>query len=932
MAIARNQPILQSDLDTLAAAANTALSPGTSYTFDDGTNDWREELDRIFSDALAKFAGDEDLLVSGPWVVGVNDANTFPAPHFTVALPYTTVAVDLTNNFTAPAVGAQGELYAGIGVFKSVHYRSDALGNIVVSGGRRLISSWPVGTSSSSLSATFNYSATGAGTWNLWLSTIFYGPAGVPPSPGSFAITDTSTIPLSWQTKATATAGQFLLIGTLSSANLTASASGQVAFSATAPAGYDFPGEINAYGGAIPLNYLNVWSQIIYSVMSEKNSALGLGLNPVWEITAEDVPSSTSFAFTATDALGNDLNLSHEIFWRISDPTVKGVWIANTLPVPAVNYFIDQDLPNCLGVLAMDAVHGFAFGGVAVSPSLPNLASSLDNAPGASNASGPAQLSNGTPLLRSSLHQQGLLQDGWSYPFPFWSATTTYNLGASVVDLSGNQWVSLQNGNLNHPPAAGAWWISGGAATKSPKYNLIASVGGSRPAAWPVKRAGDFVPWNLGFNLNDAEATFPNLTAASDGTVFATPMSSAGSAVAKMYIRLVAANSAKIGWTNGSFGYGTPLANNLLIFVRNFGITKPFNPADPTTYDFVTSTNAVTIPTDGGIGYLAKIKATETPVGAFTIYIATGINRGAYDATKTYRYLDIASDPITGTLYKYINLVPSAGVPLSDAAVWVLSQPISFDLITRQDTSETPARQFFAVANECWSYCLDGTAWAASPATGTTYCKPIPKSGYCLAHVRARRRPVQGLAGYAANYSVTPASGPEITVTLGQNQIQTDGTLLFAPFGGSQSVIGAGGGGGAGDSGGAFGGAGGLSIGLINLVIPANAGEAEMEVFLPVLGNGTGCLELGFNANGDVLVEAWANWQPIWFAGIYGTYWTGDAGSALASFEPTTFTHLLGFQNWFNPQFSNDATPGYNVQFAPSADNYNDLMAFLEAL
>src|SRR5260221_14631081 len=37
------------------------------------------------------------------------------------------------------------------------------------------------------------------------------------------------------------------------------------------------------------------------------------------------------------------------VFWQLSDVTVKGVWVANTLPVPAVNVFLDQDLPPYIG-------------------------------------------------------------------------------------------------------------------------------------------------------------------------------------------------------------------------------------------------------------------------------------------------------------------------------------------------------------------------------------------------------------------------------------------------------------------------------------------------------------------------------------------------------------------------------------------------------
>jgi hypothetical protein len=549
----------------------------------------------------------------------------------------------------------------------------------------------------------------------------------------------------------------------------------------------------------------------------------------------------------------------------LSEPTVPGVWVANTLPVHGQNVFLDQDMPPYVGAYEQNFTGSGAK--IAVSGTLYYLNDFLDNPP-------TGQPNNSEPRFESSMRQQARgPQDGFSYDIPFWDDTETYPYGGGATAANGDLYYSLQNGNLNHPLTDASWWsflVPASENSRSPKYNLINQSCQPQAAQWLVRRDTDFIPFSYGFNDWESQGTYSSQLAVHDpgntGTHLNLNIVSVGAGATAVRIRLVAAGTAEKGWQDGVLQYGDDLATNLKILVRQDDY------ATKSVYDFATVNNAVTIDgtnrSDGGRGYLTRV-----------------LNSGFYFSVQN----------LTGA-------------------------DVEYDVIIEVDYKKNQQRQYFPPCSECFSYAIDGTPPANyTPQSGS---KPVPQSGYCIFKVRATRLPVQNGAGI----SVTPATGDEINILLGQNILQPDGTLSFSPFMNLNAGPGAGDdtGPGAGDTGTGVGGSGTPAT----LTIPATARDTgDVDVFIPVLSGN----ELVWQSDDDVIVEAWANWQPIFFSAQYGT------NSPYATFDATAFQYCLAFANQFDPYFSN--FPGYGpyspepkVKFPPSVEIFDDLEACLNLI
>ena len=567
-------------------------------------------------------------------------------------------------------------------------------------------------------------------------------------------------------------------------------------------------------------------------------SMIQTGLSTVGVSNAAKV-KSPQYGASAICLLGTLGTFAKTVF-ALSDPNVKGVWIAQTLPVPGMNVFLDQDMPPYVGAFSTDeygtSEYGYAL--TAVSETLKALGSYfLDNPP-------TTQADNSSPVRVSSMRQQAIL-------------------------LNGDE-IELVMGIPGYPD--GYPFVLG------PKYNLISESCQPQAAQWLLRRDTDFVPFDFGFNnTSTGYYTVQLATADPSNTRLSVNYynSPVYSTVKSLKIRLVAAGSTKVGWKDGQFQYGDDLATMLKIYVNPNG-SFPL-----TSCDFVTTNNEVTIDgtrsSDGGMHYLAALKA------------AGGIN--------------IAVQNLSGA-------------------------DVEYDLILEVDCAQNLQRQYFPGGSsssprtmECFSYVIDGTP----PSTaGRIYCqKPVPQSGYCIFKVRATRMPVQNSAGI----SVTPSSGDEINVMLGQNLLQQDNTLSFAPF--IQDIISPG----AGDTGTGAGdtdmGAGGSGQPAM-ITIPADARDSgDVDVFIPVLAGN----ELVWQCDDDVIVEAWANWQPIFFSALYGLYRPNGDGGYIPAFDATAFQYCLAFSNWFSTSASNYSIEGTSdqtrVQFPPSIEIYNDLEACL---
>lgn len=462
------------------------------------------------------------------------------------------------------------------------------------------------------------------------------------------------------------------------------------------------------------------------------------------------------------------------VLFTLSTGTVKGVWIAKTLPVPGINVYIDQDMPTFIG--AVISVKGIGSQNINIAIAGNQQMDGSSDAPWASSMRQAAPVQIGAP---------------------------------DVTSING---------------------------VDDTKPGIT-----TRPAKWLVRRDTDFVPYDLGFNQTEIDGathyTYRILKASVTPGQMQTFQVSIPPNVTGVKIRLMQSGTLP-GWKSGTFSYGTALATPVDIYVKKTGI--------PTlsSFDFKKSDGTVTIGPDGGAGYMASIAGN-----GFTFGVAVNGSTGA-----------------------------------------------SFDIYVEQDIG-TPARIYTPQAGESYSYCLDGTPgiyfsfdayqFGDSGSSNWTRVKPIPQSGYCLFKVRATRLPVANSRGI----SITPATGSALTVKIGQQIDNGDGTMTFTPF----------------QSGG----------GDLTVTIGATASTSEdVAVFVPVLAGN----EVAYQCSAQVILEVWANWQPIWFNEMYSQgQWETDLAAGYSSrlgsrgFPVTTaFQWALAFANNYRVDFSGWTPPYFN--------------------
>ena len=800
-------------------------SPQPAYDFSGSSANWLKELNRIRGDYwnlifTAGLGADEILLspdniVSGPWVVGVNDPVTFPMTQWHFNNYYFSQPVYQEN--------LVGSLPAGVVdaciIFRAVRFyyaSDDAADGVTISTGRIVQLQYPDAATDFSL----NYVAARAGSWNVKIAWQFQWTGGgdppALPAISGFAFTVTGGAAIDWQTterdafnnSANSDITPFLPVG-----NNFYILRGE--FTMDVPVG---SGTVEITATTVPTGFAmltpNVSSFIEYSAFSDSTESNGIHpTSAVRCIAGADQPADSNFQLNSVYA---------DASWRV-DPSVKGVWVANTLPVPGQNVFLDQDLPPYVGTY-MSNFNG-AGQLIAVSATLGWGGEHLDNPP--ADGGQPEEFKT---RFDSSMRQQALLRNG----------DYMVTIGGITFD------------------------------TGDPKYNLISESCQPQAAQWLVRRDTDFVPFDFGLNVASTGFYGPALAVA-DPTNTRLSVNyyhsySLDATVRAVKIHLVAAGSTTVGWKDGQFQYGDDLATKLKIYVQPNG-SFPL-----TSYDFATTNNEVTIDgtrnSDGGMHYLAAL-------------IADGA-------------LNIAVQNLS-------------------------SADVEYDLILEVEYAPNLHRQYCPAHMECFSYVIDGSLPLPSYYPGAIV-KPVPQSGYCIFKVRATRMPVQNSAGI----SITPASGAEINVMLGQNRLAADNTLSFAPF--MDDIISPG----AGDTGTGAGdtdmGAGGSGQPAM-ITIPANARDTgDMDVFIPVLAGN----ELVWQCDDDVIVEAWANWQPIFFSSQYGTT------SPYSAFVATAFQYCLEFANRFDLRISNypvfSEASRAKVQFPPSIEIYKDLEACLSLI
>lgn len=761
-------------------------------------DNWLYELNRIRGDAMdllmnsyagvpSGFYQNPAAVSSGPWVVGINDPDTWPllGRAFNDYLYYQNIYYE--NLSGSLVLTSTNELIC----FSSVRfYFATAGGSPVIETGRYS----EFGDGLPGTAKTLSYVATTAGTWTVNFVWHFrWDGGGTPPSapPPSAFSPSVSGATITWSTEPDAFNNSasrpadlggypvgnnyYLLIGSFA-LSLTAG-SGAVAISLTPPSNYTM---------------LTMEGYYFMAYSSESTQLSDNGLHPtapVKYIAADAHPSNSNFTVNGVLGAAN---------WR-ETTGIKGIWVAKTLPVPGNNVFIDQDMPPYVG----------------------------------------------------ALHEC--------------STYKSVSSDAGVVAIAGN---GQCLGSTESPLASTMRQLAPPSLTNG--VNPVLPGITTRPAKWLVRRDTDFVPFDFGFNNKDFPAYYSNQTVAAGVLLngFTVDTGPAGASLTAVKIRLVQAGTGVPGWKNiagtGTFQYGEPLGTNLTILVRKAG--------EPTLslYDFETTNNAVTIPTDGGGGYLATI----TNGGfLFAVYNPTG------------------------------------------AAV-------AFDCYVELDVG-TPTRLYFPPpgTGECFSYCLDGTP-GKNPQlmvgmefyTDEVVSKPVPQMGYSIFCLRATLLPVLNASGISA----VPMSGPALTITIGQNIFNAGAnTLTFTPLK--------------------------LADGTTNLTvtIPATARDSDdVPVFIPVLGGN----ELVWQCDSQVMLEAWANWQPIFFNTMFGTGQAPfDTSYPINQPLPTAFQYALAFLNqtdvsrfgWTYPRgtYYNDASAPIPaaVVYPLFRQLYDDLVSTLTA-
>lgn len=202
---------------------------------------------------------------------------------------------------------------------------------------------------------------------------------------------------------------------------------------------------------------------------------------------------------------------------------------------------------------------------------------------------------------------------------------------------------------------------------------------------------------------------------------------------------------------------------------------------------------------------------------------------------------------------------------------------------------------------------------AASTSGYDTFLKPIPLRGYCIYRVTARRLPVETVPSTPTRRSIylPPTSDlDELKVTIGQWK-GTKHTTIDTVDKGTFEALG-------------------------TITIPEGELEAGIDVFLPVIWGAP----LVYQCSEEVRVEALVNWQPIFHSMQYARPSppvtddvSGESEILRHVIDPsaTYFRQALKHQN-FGGQMDWDVDGPNYVRFPNSAAAYNDLESVLNLL
>ena len=468
------------------------LNPQPNYVFDLTSDNWIEQLNRVradyyqlvfVNDGGTGVAGNPAAINSGPWVVAVNDPVTFP-----MGATY----ADLSNAGKLLCTPVKTASLPPLGLFKDVEFwysTADAPNGVTITGTM---------DGSCAPDVTSAYTTFWSQTLALKVLSTVTGTITL-----QFTVTNSGGVISNF----TASSGTPTL--TLAAGVYTATTVAAI----TAGTEIDFVLTFKFTGAPAGVVASGVYAHVLFATVSAATTVNAL--NPFSNVQKVQCVTNPSHAVPTLSIINQAGTLANPNYgqttWTLSLPALKGVWVAKTFPTPALNVFLDADVPPFVNQVLQDAAnpyHASGEGSVAISES-------IFTTPGVSS-----------PILASSARQQCAEQTG------------------QIPTI-----------------------IGGVIVLETPVYSIINQSTQAKATCWPVIRDTDFVPFDYGLNPFNQGNEFANQFAAKSGALTVIGVASFTDTTG-ITIRLVSAGSFRNGWLNGQRTFGTPIATPVTIYLK----------------------------------------------------------------------------------------------------------------------------------------------------------------------------------------------------------------------------------------------------------------------------------------------------------------------------------------------------------------------------
>ena len=916
------QAIQQSDLEDLATLANAKLSPVEPYEFGEGGENFQQEIDRIRSDLFEKILDDDtspifhskDALVSSQQCVGINpcplgDGRLYVSRFLTripesdympflkdVEFWYAPYRVPLIKtddvDVTAGDVDVLADGTCSPTLIRKLLFRTDKLAN------RNLAHT------TTHVSHDFTIEADARVYVSLFVPIVWEG-SGTAPDPeasgfsaviGSGGTHVLSVISSRQRSYAeTPTWGVLLQVWL----NLT-SGSTNVTFDLTATTDWHFDTHIYAE------DYVTI------QTVSPSPTDVDV-IHPGAEGKKITIPefSGDHTAYTVEGARGVE-------FVEIKPNLLAGVWIAKTLPVPALNPYLDSDFPPYVRQLVISPNEAVVNGSgltiqarIAASDNYRTdpTGSSIEVANPRSGVMQPAPYIPeaadfdldvaGPTTVASGGTISGTIDYPWWLNAPNRLCLNDPEDVLLTVSDSVDIYLSDSDGIDPDNPSSYQLLVTGTEVTSAA---IEAEFGDSvKQVFYVIKNTGgtplDLIRIAVVYSnppeiynavepsCGNVAAVWPVLRTTDDYPVY--PMRNGVGLDPFRYIDTTSETVANNGTHNVLLEWQKPASCEIevdpsgTLYVSTSGIPNPSNPA---TYDFTVSG---TLTKSDIIGHYG---ALSTGTSIHVVWKnTTGASVVATSTRKQVLYADA-----------------SAEVEVPEIPVFCPTEGQEY----------LDSYRFARGCGEPYSYRM--LSAFTDSYYGTADYKMIPQRGYVIHSVLVRRVPVLTVEETDAHPSIylPPNDLPEITATIGQ--------YLGVAHTSLESV----------DK--------GTFTALTTVTIPEGELEARVNVFWPVVWGAP----LWYQCTSELRVEALVSWQPIFHSNQYAqgapvvfpdTEEIVIAHSLYAGVDPsaTCFREGLKHTNYREPLFSYpapDPGPYSVVQFPPSATAYNDLVAALNLL